>query len=117
MTTLTLRDQRGHFTVTGPNIEPLKFKSRREAKDWCARSNPARPSKKTVPDAAKRATKWKGTEGGMTALKLRPTGLGSPVDSGPDYIYHEERRSFLSDLSHEPLPQEPAEALPPMSYR
>jgi hypothetical protein len=67
MTTLTLRDQRGHFTVTGPDIELLKFKSRREAKDWCA-EQPGSPSKKSVP------TRPPKPEGGMTALKLRPTG-------------------------------------------
>jgi hypothetical protein len=35
MTTLTLRFINGHFVVTGPDIEPMTFKSRREAKDWC----------------------------------------------------------------------------------
>jgi hypothetical protein len=35
MTTLTLRFINGHFVVIGPDIEPMKFKSRREAKDWC----------------------------------------------------------------------------------
>ena len=28
MTVLTMRYLRGHFVVTGPDIEPLKFKSR-----------------------------------------------------------------------------------------
>ena len=51
MTTLTLRAQRGHFTVTGPDIEPLKFKSRREAKDWCA-EQPGSPIKEIGADAA-----------------------------------------------------------------
>ena len=31
-----MRYLRGHFVVTGPDIEPLKLKSRREANDWCA---------------------------------------------------------------------------------
>ena len=35
MTVLTMRYLRGHFVVTGPDIEPMKFKSRREARDWC----------------------------------------------------------------------------------
>ena len=35
MTTLTLRYIKGDFVVTGPDIEPLRFKTRREAKDWC----------------------------------------------------------------------------------
>ena len=30
MTTLTLRYQRGHFTISGPDFEMRKFKSRRE---------------------------------------------------------------------------------------
>lgn len=34
VTTFTLRYLRGVFVVTG--LEPLVFKSRREAKDWCA---------------------------------------------------------------------------------
>ena len=31
MTVLTMRFQRGHFTVSGPDIELHKFKARREA--------------------------------------------------------------------------------------
>jgi hypothetical protein len=31
MTTLTMRVVRGDFIVTGPDIAPMKFKSRREA--------------------------------------------------------------------------------------
>jgi hypothetical protein len=38
MTTLTMRYMRGHFIVTTPDIEPVMFKSRHEAKDWCTRS-------------------------------------------------------------------------------
>jgi hypothetical protein len=36
MTTLTLRRIRDGFLVTGPDIAPATFKTRREAKDWCA---------------------------------------------------------------------------------
>jgi hypothetical protein len=35
MTTLTMRIVKGNFIVTGPDIAPMKFKSRREAQDWC----------------------------------------------------------------------------------
>jgi hypothetical protein len=35
MTTLTLRYIKGDFVVTGQDIEPMRFKTRREAKDWC----------------------------------------------------------------------------------
>jgi hypothetical protein len=34
MTTLTMRFMKGDFIITG--IAPMKFKSRREAKQWCA---------------------------------------------------------------------------------
>jgi hypothetical protein len=33
MTTLTMRSMRGHFIVTAPDIEPVMFNSRREAKE------------------------------------------------------------------------------------
>jgi hypothetical protein len=36
VTTFTLRHLRGIFVVSGPDIEPVMFKSRREARDWCA---------------------------------------------------------------------------------
>ena len=35
MTTLTMRPVKGDFIVTGPDVEPMKFKSRPEARDWC----------------------------------------------------------------------------------
>ena len=40
MTTLTMRRIKDDFIVTGPDIEPAKFKSRRDAKDWCAQHYP-----------------------------------------------------------------------------
>jgi hypothetical protein len=42
MTTLIMRYLRGDFVVTGPDI-PVKFKSRREAKDWWPSIVPVRP--------------------------------------------------------------------------
>ena len=48
MTTLTLRYIKGDFVVTGPDIEPLRFKTRREAKDWCRRTTQARSSRRSV---------------------------------------------------------------------
>jgi hypothetical protein len=56
MTVLIMRYMRGDFVVTGPDIEPVKFKSRREAKDWCAEHHPGSPIKEIGADAAKRAT-------------------------------------------------------------
>jgi hypothetical protein len=35
VTVLTLWRVRDHFVVTGPDIEPMTFKTRREARDWC----------------------------------------------------------------------------------
>jgi hypothetical protein len=88
MTTLTMRFQRGHFAVTGPDIEMHKFKTRREAKDWCAAHYPSSPIKEIGADAVKRATKGEGsTEGEMmvrvvmfsaiflAAANVLPTGL------------------------------------------
>jgi hypothetical protein len=43
VTTLTMRYIKGDFVVTGPDIERTKFKSRREAKDWCAQHYPGSP--------------------------------------------------------------------------
>jgi hypothetical protein len=42
MTTLTMRLIKGHFIVSGPDVEPMKFKSRREARDWCKTHHPTR---------------------------------------------------------------------------
>jgi hypothetical protein len=35
VTVLTMRRVREHFVVTGPDSEPVTFKTRREARDWC----------------------------------------------------------------------------------
>jgi hypothetical protein len=35
--------------VTGPDIEPLRFKTRREAKDWCRTHYPDWPIKEIGP--------------------------------------------------------------------
>jgi hypothetical protein len=43
MTTLTMRYTNGHFVVTGPDIQPAKFKSRPEARDWCKTHYPGSP--------------------------------------------------------------------------
>jgi hypothetical protein len=29
--------------VTGPDVKPMRFKSRREARDWCAQHHPGSP--------------------------------------------------------------------------
>jgi hypothetical protein len=40
MTTLTKRMIKGYFVVSGPDIEPMRFKSRPEARDWCKANHP-----------------------------------------------------------------------------
>jgi hypothetical protein len=49
MTTLTMRYIKGDFVVTGPDIEPTRFKTRREAKDWCMTHHPGSPIKEIGP--------------------------------------------------------------------
>ena len=49
MTTLTMRYIKGDFVVTGPDIEPTRFKTRREAKDWCEAHYPGSPIKEIGP--------------------------------------------------------------------
>ena len=48
MTALTLRRIRGEFVVTGPDIEPMRFKPRPEARDSCKAHYPARRSLRSV---------------------------------------------------------------------
>jgi hypothetical protein len=43
MPTLILRFTNDHFVATGPDIEPMRFKSRPEAKDWCRWHHPRVP--------------------------------------------------------------------------
>jgi len=44
-----LRCIKGDFVVTGPDIEPIRFKTRREAKDWCVTHYPGSPIKEIGP--------------------------------------------------------------------
>jgi hypothetical protein len=57
MTVLTMRSRRGHFVITGPSIEPIKFKTRRQAPDWCAENYPDSPLHEVGAVAVRRATK------------------------------------------------------------
>jgi hypothetical protein len=54
MTTLILRFINGNFVVTGPDIEPTRFASRREAKDWCRWHHPGVPVVEIGKDASAR---------------------------------------------------------------
>ena len=55
MTTLTLRRIKDHFVVTGPDIEPTRFKSRPEARDWCKTHYPGSPIREIGKGASRRA--------------------------------------------------------------
>jgi len=49
MTVLTMRREHGEFVVAGPDIEPVKFRTRREPRDWCARHIPVHRSRRSRP--------------------------------------------------------------------
>ena len=53
-TTLTLRRTKDHFLVAGPDIEPMRFKTRPEAKDWCRWHHPRIPIIEIGRDASRR---------------------------------------------------------------
>jgi hypothetical protein len=57
MTTLTMRMIKGHFVVSGPDIAPMKFKSRREAKEWCKVYHPASSITEIGPGGKRAAAK------------------------------------------------------------
>ena len=51
-----MRMIKGDFVVTGPDIDPMRFKSRREARNWCAKHHPGSPIEE-VGRGGKRAEK------------------------------------------------------------
>jgi hypothetical protein len=57
MTTFTMRRVGGDFVGTGPDIEPKKFKTRREARDWCTVHYPGSPIRRSYPFASARPVK------------------------------------------------------------
>jgi hypothetical protein len=67
MTTLTMRYIKGDFVVTGPDIEPTRFKTRRVAQDWCLTHHPGSPIKEIGP-IYKPPTRGRPTEGGDKSL-------------------------------------------------
>lgn len=56
---LTIRSRGGHFVVTAFDFDPVKFKTRRQARDWCAENYPGAPIYEAGADAIRRATKSK----------------------------------------------------------
>jgi hypothetical protein len=73
MTTLTLRYIKGDFVVTGPDIEPLRFKTRREAKEWCRTHYPGSLIKEIGPI-------YKPPQRGATSGGRGRGGLGAMTD-------------------------------------
>ena len=71
MTTLTLRYIKGDFVVTGPDIEPLRFKTRREARGLVRGALPRRAHQRDRSDlqapvsAERRAVKTGLGSGGL----------------------------------------------------
>ena len=82
MTTLTLRLIKNDFIVTGPDIAPAKFKSRREAKDWCVQRYPGSPIKEIGADATKRLTRAMPRKGPLRRRGPRTVKIKTPVESG-----------------------------------
>jgi hypothetical protein len=56
----------GRFHRHGPDIEPVKLKSRREAKDWCAEHHSDPFIKEIGADSVRRRDQGQGTGGRMT---------------------------------------------------
>ena len=54
MITLTMRVVKGDFIINGPDIAPMKFKSRPEARDWCKTHHPGSPIREIGPGTKKR---------------------------------------------------------------
>ena len=54
MTVLTMRRIHDHFVVTGPDIEPLTFKTRYEAREWCKQHHPGSPIREVGADEHKK---------------------------------------------------------------
>ena len=50
-----VRYSQGHIVLIGPHVEPHKFKSRREAKDWCMEHHPGFSIKEIGADATRQA--------------------------------------------------------------
>jgi hypothetical protein len=54
VTVLTLQRDRYQFMVTGPDIEPMTFKTRHEAREWCRQHFPGSPIREEGPGGKRR---------------------------------------------------------------
>jgi hypothetical protein len=71
-----MRMIRGDFVVTGPDVEPVKFKSRREARDWCAKNHPGSPIEE-IGRGGKRAERQRSQTKPWRLADGRPSGTFS----------------------------------------
>jgi hypothetical protein len=81
MTTLTLRLIKDDFIVTGPDIAPAKFKSRRDAKDWCAQRYRGSPIKEIGADSSQRRSRAMPRKGPFPRKRLRPSKIKNRAES------------------------------------
>jgi hypothetical protein len=63
LTVLTMRRVREHFVVTGSDIEPVTFKTRREARVWCLAHFPGSPIREVGAGGRKKGTPSKPDKG------------------------------------------------------
>jgi hypothetical protein len=82
MTTLTLRRIRDDFIVTGPDIAPAKFKSRREAKDWCTAHYPGSPIYEIGADSSQRRSRAMPRKGPLRRRGPRTPKIETPAERG-----------------------------------
>ena len=77
MTTLTMRLVKGDFIVTGPDVEPMKFKSRREAKDWC--KSAGRRATRGAANGAPTREHWRAPDGAGSQAGRREAQTEGPA--------------------------------------
>ena len=83
MKSLTLRFVDGDFVVTAPDIQPVTFKSRHAAKDWCADHHPGSPVMEV----------GQGARNGRLGRRGRPSGTEvapslTPTSADPRCVGH-----------------------------
>jgi hypothetical protein len=62
VTVLSMRHVRDHFIVTKPDIEPVKFKTRHEAREWCRQHFHGSPIREEGPGGKRRARRQRLTK-------------------------------------------------------
>jgi hypothetical protein len=100
MTVLTMRRIRDHFVVTGPDIEPVTFKTRVEARDWCLKHYQGSPIqevggagqgkerpivRRSTPHLLGRAVPLSGSRAGSATITLVSHIIIKQLSAHPDY--------------------------------